>query len=201
MKDAGMPIITLKTILAGLKTSLERHRRLAAACLLAVWALAQLWLGEWVYASFIIIFSLLLLFLPRRAALGLVVGTALVLIFTRIPVWDGLTHLVQTDAQFVQNPPANLREIMAPNTGLKETLPILVQHILLILQKHPLAAYSLAGEKFKDDLIHERIVESTWPVRLDPASKDVFVLSEDMPLNSTCRLVDQWKDVALVHCP
>ena len=177
------------------------RRQLLTGLVVVGWALVQFALGEWLYASFSLIFFILMTLLQGRTGTVLLGCTALMLVFTRTNVWQGAEHFFQTDAQVAQNLPANLQEILAPDSGKKQALPMLVYYMLQFMQKHPLQDFSLAGQKFQDQKTQQRIIESAWPIRLDPASKNVFVLPDAMADYKTCTVIDQRINVELVRCP
>ncbi len=180
---------------------LKPRRQLLTALVVVGWTLVQFALGERLYLSLSLILFILMTLLQGRTASVLLGCAALLLVFTQTNVWQGAQHLFEKDAQVAQNMPANLQEILAPDSGKKQALPMLVYYMLQFMQKHPLQDFSLAGQKFQDQKTQQRIIESAWPARLDPVSKNVFVLPDAMADYKTCTVIDQRINVELVRCP
>ena len=176
----------------------ENRKRVLHVALLGAWALIQYSLGNKIYCLFIIIFFLILA-LPRRQNLMLLTIPVLVIVLFNTPILDTGTELKQWNLNTVQNYKRTLINIFTPNSG-QEVLPGQVRQMLSLLKSNHVISYRLSRQLHRDPLIMQRIVESAWPIKMDPASPYLLNLPDEPNNDPACTVIDHRKDVVLANC-
>jgi hypothetical protein len=85
-----------------------------------------------------------------------------------------------------------------PHAGEEHVLAAEVLSMLALIRKHHLPDYMISGPLARE--AHQRIVESAWSIKLEPASRNNFFFRRE-PFPPNCRSVDSHGEVRLVVCP
>jgi hypothetical protein len=180
------------------KLTKENCKWLAHILTLGVWAYIQYSLGNKSYGIFIIAFFFILVLFRSRAFMFLVVSVLAIVLFNT-PTVDTLVKLKQSNSSTFQNITHDLSDVLSPNSG-QEVLSAKVQQMLSLLKTNNISGYELSNFLVQDALTHERIIESAWPIKLKRKSLYLLCDIEEIKFYPDCDVIDQRKDVALVHC-
>jgi len=91
--------------------------------------------------------------------------------------------------------------LKTPRAG-EYVLPSAVKEMLVFLRAHQLESYEISEQmkNKKNITIHQRIVESAWPIRIDPKSKYKLIFINESDDYSNCTVKERGKEAALVFC-
>jgi len=103
--------------------------------------------------------------------------------------------------------PARLSEKVAaawsvlgdPRSGEAEALPPPVADALGFLRARHAEDYRLSAAYAADSLIYQRITEASYPLRLDPKSRQLLALPGEAP-PAGCKVLERSAHVALLGC-
>jgi hypothetical protein len=179
-------------------SNFPRRNWMVQLLLLATWVVFQFWVGNRVYALFMIVFFLALSLLRPPNFILLAIPVLILLLFNTQTI-NSLVQLRRWNLNAVQDYKHTLLELFTPNSG-QEVLPDRVRQMLQLLQKHHIEEYRLSSQLAADMRIQQRIVESAWPVREDASSPHLLGSIEEIKKDPSCTVVDQEKDVALAYC-
>lgn len=193
-----MKIELFKKMREAYSLHLDKYKWVTYLIELGIWALINYLLGNRFYAIFILIFFLTLT-LSRAPSFTLIAVTALFIIYFNTPAIDTLIHLHQSNMRTSQNISSTLKLIFSPNTG-QEVLPDQVQNMLSLLKTHQLVDYQISSALFSNQRTMQRITESAWPIKMTTSSSFHLITSDEMNKYSSCSVIDQKEDVALVYC-
>jgi len=91
--------------------------------------------------------------------------------------------------------------LKTPHAG-EHVLPSAVQEMLTLLRAHHLNDYQIS-ERIRiaeNGLIHQRIIESAWPIRMNPKSDSKFIFISETDTTTNCMEIERKKEIALVFC-
>jgi len=124
-------------------------------------------------------------------------------VFTpRIP--QTIIHLFQASYGAVSNFQYFRNNVETPDAG-RQILPLPVQEMLQLLDKYQLGSYGLSPRMIGSQepamiLIFQRIIESSWPKRFEPASKYKFIFIDELDKMPGCIEREREKEIILVSC-
>lgn len=167
--------------------------------LLIGWAVINYNHGHRFYALFIIGFYLVSLLLPKPS-FALVLVSIIAYVFVSSVSFSAFTQVRKTIDITTEHPSQPLNNLMLPRTGL-DVLPEPVLQMLDMIDEHELTNYRLSPKYNENYRIVQRIVESAWPLRMTEQAANVFTMIDETDNFSTCTLIDQSEEVALVNCP
>lgn len=167
--------------------------------LLSGWAAINYSHGHRFYALFIIGFYLVSLLLPKPS-FTLVLVSVVAYVFLSSVSFSAFTQVRKTVELAMENPSQPIKNLLLPHTGL-DVLPEPVLQMLAMIDEHAITSYRLSPKLNADYHIVQRIVESAWPLRMTEQATYVFTAKDETGDFSTCKLIDQAEEVALVNCP
>jgi hypothetical protein len=166
--------------------------------IIGIWILIQYLLGNRFYI-FLIIAIFPCYFIFRSPNLVRLVVPVLAIVVLTTSLAETLAGLKNINLDVVQNPALALTDIFHRNSG-QGVLPDKVQKMLKLLRKNNISMYKLSVLLNMDPLIHERIIESAWPIKMVPNTGNLLILREEIKAYPDCKLIEQNEDVALVRC-
>lgn len=167
--------------------------------LLSVWVLFQYRQGNELYALFMIPFFFVLS-IPRLKAFTLIFASVFVIILFKTPVLETWIEIRETNLGAFHSFKPSIFKVLTPNSG-RDVLPMNVQKMLLLLEENNITKYRLSNKFEQNPLIHQRIVESAWPVKKDATSPYLLCSIEEFRNMTACIEVARKEDVLLVYCP
>lgn len=166
--------------------------------LILFWAFHYYVEKEYFSAILIVASSILLVVIRKKALVTIIVPVLFGLMFYT-PIEDALTKISSTTVNAFSNPSTTLYNLFKPNSG-REILSWEIQWVNSIIDDRNLTDYQLSPKLFSDLFVHQRIVETAWPVKLETDSKYVFIFTEEIAFYSGCELIDQKMEIAYVDC-
>ena len=176
----------------------KNKKRLTYILLFFMWGGFQYALGNKVYVFFIIIFFLITI--PRKPSYILLATSILTIVLLKTPVVDTWVSLKELNNNAIENIDTSLEKVFKPNSG-EVAIPNVAQQIYSLIEKNHISNYRLSAQLIEDPYIHQRVVEFVWPARLENDSVYLFVFKEEIKNTQLCSLIEEKKDVVLVHCP
>ena len=173
-------------------------KKMIGVFLLIIWTLTQFQAGNKLYAI-----SLVLLFIifsiPRLRNFTLIAGCVLLLLTFKTPLLETIIDIKTINlTTFSAFRPA-VNKLFTPNSG-REVLPGVVQQMLQLAETSSLPDYRLSSALSNDPLIQQRMVESAWPVKIEPTSNYLFLLATETTDN-TCSEIGRKGNIILAYCP
>lgn len=92
-----------------------------------------------------------------------------------------------------------LRDSFSEHGGVLQGLPNEVVHVYVLAQRAGLDRFDVEGALLKHPLLSQRTVEFLYPARLEPGSRDLFVL-EGETISRDCRNVAKSGKVLQFEC-
>jgi hypothetical protein len=166
---------------------------------IGMWVLFNYLMGNRFYAILILPFFLILAII-RRPFYPLVAIAVIVIVLLNTPSLDSWTDAVRSNLTAVEHPGQTIRNLFFPNTGVQLALPREAQQTLQMLTKHQLTSFTLSDKILQDQLVWQPIVESSWPIKMETSSPNLFILIEEVNDYPTCTIIDTEKEVALESC-
>lgn len=172
------------------------------------WATILIFLIGWSYVNYrlkisfltiiAVVFFVFLWVTSRPKVLIVAIPVLLIiLVFTQTPLtWVNLKTENQNLAEDFQ---AYLTQFLTPNSG-KEILPDKVLQIHELIKKHEVKDYRFTETISEDALIHQRTIESTWPITENPDSDYLIGFIGDIAHYGGCYIIDQTQDIELGTC-
>jgi hypothetical protein len=178
--------------------STDKKKRIALTIFLAVWLAVQCFFGNFAYVGIVLAFALVVICFRRQTwlALSLAVLGILLLQSPVISIWG---QLLQSNLKAWNNPSVTLSTIYNSAPG-GQVLPKQTRQVLAILQNQKIPDYQISA-RLHDSLVQQRIIESTWPLKMEPTSHYYFVYLDEASQYPNCTVVDQKRTIALVQCP
>jgi hypothetical protein len=176
----------------------EDRNRFAFMILLGVWALLNYLMGNRFYGLLIAAFFLILVTVRRPSFLLVAFSVLMIVLFTT-PMLDAWIKLSESNLNTIEHPKKTLYIIFTPNTG-KEVLPPQAQQILSMAKTNRISSYQLSNELNMTGYLKQRIIESTWPIKIEKTSSYLFINLRELNKYPDCVVIDKEKDVALGYC-
>lgn len=151
------------------------------------------------YAIFLVLYFVILLFLPYRSKV-LFILPVLAVTITSAQVVISFGDIKNASLDAIQKPQTALENLFTPDSG-QEFLPIQVQNMNSLLRVHNITTYQMSEQFNKDPLLYQRITELAWPTKMDKSSHYYFFSSSEKKQYSDCSIIDQREDVILAECP
>jgi hypothetical protein len=174
------------------------QKKLAGICLLFVWALLQFQVGNKLYTI-----SLVLLYIifsiPRLRSFTLIAAYVLFLLTLKTPLLETMIEIKTINLDVFQSYKSAINNSFTPDSG-REVLPGAVQQMLKLIETNSLPDYRLSSKLSNDPLIQQRIAESAWPIKMEPTSDYVFLLTTET-MEKTCSEIDRKGNITLAYCP
>lgn len=173
-------------------------QKVAIFFLFAVWAFINLHLKIYFPVILLVAFCLVLWFNPRPNSLVVAIPILfLIIVFSQsILAWN---NIKVTNQRLANNFRSNITRLMTANTGT-EILPEPVLQIHALLDAYDIKSYRLTEKILADPLIHQRTIDSTWPITEDPESKYIFGFIGDIAHYGGCSVIEQRQDIELGTC-
>lgn len=169
------------------------------ACMVLLWAYINFRLKNRFFALFIVAF-LILLFASRKRTLAVVAIPVLFVMFYSTPLSEALNRVKSTALNAAADPSAMVNDLFTADSG-RENLDWDILWMNTAIQEFDLDDYRLSPNLEAETRIIQRVVETAWPVKLEPTSLNVFISQEEQAQFDKCDLVDKERNILLVHCP
>lgn len=166
--------------------------------MISLWVLSLIFQRN--FAQLIIVIFLFIGMMIIRKPSKLILLLTLILtiyFFSQSP--SAYSHMFASTLTTTSHPKQPLRLIIEPNSG-KHVLPHQVLKMLDMIKENEISNYQLSNIIDKDTLLHQRIVESSWPVKLEEDSHFFFIYEEELKDFPNCTIVDQREGIFLVDC-
>lgn len=191
--------MTTDTKRKNVKQSLPERWRIIKIILLGVWVLFQYRQGNELYAVFMIFFSAILSIIRLKNFILIATATLVIVLF-KAPVLNTWTEIKASNLETFQTFKPSISKVFMPNSG-NEILSNNVKRMLSLLHENGIAEYRICNSFREDPLTNQRIVESAWPIRLEPTSKYLLCPMEEIKTITGCNEIANLKDVSLAYCP
>ena len=126
---------------------------------------------------------------------------AVFVILYKPPIVEAIGKLFRSTFYAVRDVRSFQMKLDTPYSG-ENVLPTPVQEMLSLLRTHHLKDYRVS-EPIRDaenGLIYQRVVESAWPTRINPSSKNKFAFISESDVTTGCTEQERKKEIALVFC-
>lgn len=151
------------------------------------------------FAVFIVGFVVLML-LTKWRLFVLVIIPVLFIMFFNSTIVDSLSKIKNTTMNVLASPSILLNNLFRSNTG-QDTFDWDIQWMNKVIKERGLQDYLLSPNLFSDIRIRQRIVETSWPVKLEDLSSNVFIDVIEAPSYQECDFLDKKMDIMYVYCP
>jgi hypothetical protein len=161
-------------------------------------ALSQFYFKSTFYGLALIAGGAVLLMVSRPLNRILLWETCLIIVLFGAPsavTWLGLAYIGEDSLRYFAHVQSNFD---TADTGL-EVLPAQVQQIRSLLAAHHVSSYRLSPQLQEPHSL-QRVVEGTWPIKLEPASAYRFRLVSEATTGANCVELDRAGEVALDLC-
>ena len=175
------------------------YGRIFQTILLSIWIVFQYRRGNELYALFVFLLFFILS-ISRSKNLTLIIAPVLLIVLFRTPVLDTWIEIRKSNLDTFRSFKPSMSRLFTPNSG-RDVLPKDVQQMLALLEENNLAEYRLSTMFEQDPLIHQRIVESAWPVKKDAMSPYLLSSVEEFKSMTSCVEVARKENVVLGYCP
>ena len=167
--------------------------------LLGGWSLFHYRLGNRFYAIAIVLLFIILS-VHRLRNFTIIMSSVLVIILFKMPVPETIAAIKDLNLDSLQSTKLSLNTIFTPNSGL-EVLPEPVKNILRLINTHSISDYRTPPSLISDEYIRQRLIESSWPAKMEPVSQNVFLVIEEVDNYPDCSEIDREGNIVLIHCP
>ncbi len=164
------------------------HSTTIQLILLIGWTSLHLITGNTLYAFFIIVFFLIVSRI--RHSNIIIMATVFLFIYFYLPSTNTLYEIRNITLHASQQRSHIVPTILSPDAG-REVLPVEVQEMLCLMESHNIPDYRLARPLDTNLEIHQRILESAWPRKMDVSSSylihslDISDFQLPLPLDYT----------------
>jgi len=111
-----------------------------------------------------------------------------------------IMFLILSSLQFIMHFDSQLlSDSFKQDAGASSSLPPMILSLNALITREKIQKFRLEGALNDDPLLYQRAIEYTYPARLDPGAKDVFVI-KGTPLNSNCVIINHQDSVAHYVC-
>jgi hypothetical protein len=87
-----------------------------------------------------------------------------------------------------------------PHAGEARAIPARVLTMVELLDRYGPDRYALSPAVSENNWVHQQMVATAWPRRLERDAPERFILSTE-PIPVSCHLVESEGEVTLVRCP
>lgn len=115
------------------------------------------------------------------------------------PAPSAYSHMFSTTFNTFIHPKRSFRLIAEPNSG-KHVLPGQVIVMLDLINENEIINYRLSPAIEQDHLIHQRIVEASWPIKFERDSSFIFIYENEFNDFPGCSIKSQREGIYLVNC-
>ena len=106
-----------------------------------------------------------------------------------------IMFLILSSLQFVSHFDSKLlSEAFKQDAGAASSLPPMILNLNVLIAKEKIQKFRLEGALNDNPLLYQRAIEYTYPARLDPSAKDVFVI-KGTPLKNNCVMINHQDSV------
>jgi hypothetical protein len=132
----------------------------------------------------------------KKAIVFAIVSAIIVCNTPTVKAWEELIHINWNTYQQFNT---FLSDFFRADSGL-QVLPDQTRSMLYLIQEHALPNFRLSPLISSNVWVSQRIIESAWPIHLEPESDFLFVFLEEVENYSSCKKLDEKEDIVLVHC-
>lgn len=127
----------------------------------------------------------------------------LILFLFSTPALDTFVQLRNTTKYSFENKREVFEELFTPGSGLLtlESIPSEVKEMLILLDRYPLKNYQISTGLEENPLILQRIIETSWPIKMEPFSQYSFLYISEKNLYKDCEEIGHETEIILVYCP
>lgn len=180
----------------------QKHTRLWLFTALLVILLAgiNILLRHALTAVLILLFSAAVVVIKKPNMVLLIAPVLLLLIF-KAQSLNTFGDLREQFTGLMSKPAVFLANFFTPKSGV-EVLPPQALQVNEMIEQYGLSDYWLSESLLQEDEreIKERIIEFSWPVRVDPHSPYTFGYPGDFADRADCRVIDTRQDIELGYC-
>ena len=171
---------------------------------LLIYIIITLWLLSLIFQKELaplipVVFLLIGFMILRKPSKLILLLTLIITIFFFNQSPFAYEHMITSTLKTASHPKQPLRLIVEPNSG-KHVLPHQVLKMLDMIDENEIANYQLSSTFEQDILLYQRIVESSWPIKLEEDSIYVFIYEDELIDFSDCSIIDQREGIYLVNC-
>ena len=131
----------------------------------------------------------------------IVVLIAIFVFLYKPPIVETVGNLFRSSYHVVRDFSSFQTNLQTPHSG-EQVLPPAVQEMLTFIRAYHLKNYQISEEisTAENGLIYQRIIESAWPIKMDPKSKNRFIFVSERDSTFDCVEKERKKEIALVCC-
>lgn len=184
------------------KNKIFGRKKIIAFILIIGWIILLLYYHQYVTLLFTIPFVITVLYFQQSIIKVSSVIILLVFIFFT-PTFDSIIQLRNNTISVYEDKKIDLREVLAPNSGLfsNKFVPNEVKEMLMLIDRFQLNDYQISKSMQENQSIFQRIVETAWPIKMEPFSQNLFFSIDDLDQYKGCIEIGRESEIVLVHCP
>jgi hypothetical protein len=117
------------------------------------------------------------------------------------PIVEAIGNLFRSTYYALANIRSFQLNLKTPHAG-EHILPTAVQEMLILLRTHHIEDYRISEQIAiaENGLVHQRIVESGWPAKLDLRSHNKLLFISEWDASPRCMEIGREKEIILVFC-
>lgn len=174
------------------------YKRLVLLMFLLFWAASKYSAGDRLLAALVLICLVCILF--RIPYLIPIAVAAVVIVLFRTPIMDTGLSILTANRSVLENPKPALTDLLVSRAG-EFVLPREARFAIDLMNAHQVDTYQMSARIQQDPFRSQRLIEGTWPKRMEESSPYLILLIEEQEDYPACTIIDMKKDVALGYCP
>ncbi len=115
---------------------------------------------------------------------------------------NAISFMITSNIHVLENIPVISHQLATPNFGIDNKLiDRRILWMLSIIRKNHLSNYYISPVFLADNGINLRILETAWPIKMNPWSKFLFISKNEIELYKQCDIKDFQREIVYVYCP
>lgn len=175
-------------------------RGLLLLVLIVLWIPINFYNQQYLLGLIPVIFYLVLLFF-KRPNIILVIVPILLVVFFFSRIHTAFSSIRATTLVFFDQPGQVLSTFLTPGSGLESVLEPPPARARELIQDYHMTGFRLTEGLLKFTRVKERIIESNWPITIDPGSPYIFGLPGEIKKIPGCTPIKELMEIELGYCP